>query len=307
MSNSKFSLSTSSVDPTSVSSEVKYPSLWTDGVCESSDVGQLSFQGGRDTHVLRGSRSDLDAAAENIILHKAVGSGLQAEDRDFGLWLLRGSLARFQGWTRVEAASRRCSDQEKLIRLKRWPNVVKRCCDIVASFFLLIGCLPLFAILAILIKIDSIGPVFFRHLRVGKDGKSFMLWKFRSMKVNVSSYELSPTSAVDMRLTRLGRLIRRLSLDELPQLINVFRGEMSFVGPRPEMPFIVGRYGSLERERLKVKPGITGLWQISPARAFPIHDNLQYDLHYIQHQNLVLDCAIILRTVSAIIRGVGAI
>jgi lipopolysaccharide/colanic/teichoic acid biosynthesis glycosyltransferase len=101
--------------------------------------------------------------------------------------------------------------------------------------------------------------------------------------------------------------MRRLSIDELPQLINVLKGEMSLVGPRPEMPFIVARYRSVERERLVVRPGITGLWQISPARAFPIHENLEYDLHYIRNQNLLLDCAIILRTVTAVFRGVGAV
>jgi lipopolysaccharide/colanic/teichoic acid biosynthesis glycosyltransferase len=101
--------------------------------------------------------------------------------------------------------------------------------------------------------------------------------------------------------------MRRLSIDELPQLINVLKGDMSLVGPRPEMPFIVARYRSVERERLAVRPGITGLWQISPARAFPIHENLQYDLHYIRNQNLLLDCAIILRTVTAVIHGVGAV
>jgi lipopolysaccharide/colanic/teichoic acid biosynthesis glycosyltransferase len=98
-----------------------------------------------------------------------------------------------------------------------------------------------------------------------------------------------------------------MSIDELPQLVNVLKGEMSLVGPRPEMPFIVQRYDSLAWARLKVKPGITGLWQISPARAFPIHENLQYDLHYIRNQNLLLDCAIVARTITAVIHGVGAV
>jgi lipopolysaccharide/colanic/teichoic acid biosynthesis glycosyltransferase len=93
----------------------------------------------------------------------------------------------------------------------------------------------------------------------------------------------------------------------MPQLINVLKGDMSLVGPRPEMPFIVARYHSAHRERLVARPGITGLWQISPARAFPIHENLQYDLHYIRYQNLFLDCAIILRTITAVFRGVGAV
>jgi lipopolysaccharide/colanic/teichoic acid biosynthesis glycosyltransferase len=98
-----------------------------------------------------------------------------------------------------------------------------------------------------------------------------------------------------------------MSLDEIPQLINVLRGEMSLVGPRPEMPFIVDRYHPMECERLAARPGITGLWQISPARAFPIHENLHYDLHYIRNQNFFLDCAIVLRTIAAVIHGVGAI
>jgi lipopolysaccharide/colanic/teichoic acid biosynthesis glycosyltransferase len=142
---------------------------------------------------------------------------------------------------------------------------------------------------------------------VGKDGKEFLLWKFRSMKVDVPRYEVSPQSSTDCRLTRVGRLIRRLSIDEIPQLVNVVKGEMSLVGPRPEMPFIVDSYDSIEYGRFIVRPGITGLWQISPARAFPIHDNLQYDLHYIQNQNLLFDCAIMLRTIAAVVHGIGAV
>jgi lipopolysaccharide/colanic/teichoic acid biosynthesis glycosyltransferase len=158
-----------------------------------------------------------------------------------------------------------------------------------------------------LIKLDSPGPIFFQHRRAGKDGNHFVLWKFRSMRADASEYEASPRSAADVRVTRVGRLIRRLSVDEMPQLINVLKGEMSLVGPRPEMPFIVDRYHPIERERLIARPGITGLWQISPARAFPIHENLQYDLHYIRNQNFLLDCAIILRTITAVIDGVGAV
>jgi lipopolysaccharide/colanic/teichoic acid biosynthesis glycosyltransferase len=171
----------------------------------------------------------------------------------------------------------------------------------------LVALVPLFALIAIVIKLDSPGPVFFRHYRVGKDGNKFILWKFRSMKVDVSKYAVSPQSTTDTRLTRIGRLIRRLSIDELPQLINVLKGEMSLVGPRPEMPFIVELYRSAEYERSTVKPGITGLWQISPARAFPIHETLQYDLYYIRNQNFWLDCAILLRTIAAVIHGVGAV
>jgi lipopolysaccharide/colanic/teichoic acid biosynthesis glycosyltransferase len=185
--------------------------------------------------------------------------------------------------------------------------LIKRIGDIAASLILLGLLSPLFLLISILIRLESPGPVFFRQHRIGKDGTDFILWKFRSMRVDAPRYAPSPTSTQDQRLTGIGRLLRRVSLDELPQLWNVLNGEMSLVGPRPEMPFIVECYTPFERLRLAVKPGITGLWQISPARAFPIHENLQYDLHYIQHQNLFLDLSILLSTVAAVIRGVGAI
>lgn len=125
--------------------------------------------------------------------------------------------------------------------------------------------------------------------------------------MDVPKYATSPQSSTDGRLTRVGRTIRRFSIDEIPQLINVLKGEMSLVGPRPEMPFIVDLYRPAECQRFAARPGITGLWQISPARAFPIHKNLQFDFHYIRNQNFILDCAIIIRTITAVIHGVGAI
>jgi lipopolysaccharide/colanic/teichoic acid biosynthesis glycosyltransferase len=231
----------------------------------------------------------------------------EAKQPDLGLWLLLyGSADRHDRWERL----RTLPDGDVRTRQHRWQypsSLLKRGCDIIGSLSLLIVLFPVFLLIAIVIKIDSPGPVFFRHYRVGKDGNPFVLWKFRSMRKDVRSYETSPRSAVDNRLTRVGRILRRLSFDELPQLINVLKGEMSLVGPRPEMPFIVARYHPVECERLAAKPGITGLWQISPARAFPIHENLQYDIHYIRNQNLLLDCAIVFRTIAAVIRGVGAV
>jgi len=230
----------------------------------------------------------------------------EVERPDLGLWLLYGSITRHDQWERLrntpQDAARACGCSAAQL-----PNLVKRLCDIAGSLFLLVILLPLFSLIAILIKLDSSGPVFFRHYRIGKDGQPFVLWKFRSMRAKVSKYEASPRNAVDVRLTRVGRLIRRMSIDEIPQLINVLKGEMSLVGPRPEMPFIVAQFHPVECERLAVRPGITGLWQISPARAFPIHENLQYDLHYVRNRNLVLDCAIIVRTIAAVIHGVGAV
>jgi lipopolysaccharide/colanic/teichoic acid biosynthesis glycosyltransferase len=185
-------------------------------------------------------------------------------------------------------------------------SLTKRVIDLLLATPLLILSLPLFLFAAVLIKIESRGPVFFRQQRIGKDGVPFFMWKFRSMCEDSPRYERSPISDTDLRLTTVGRILRRLSLDELPQLINVVKGEMSLVGPRPEMPFIVAQYGSYERRRLQSIPGITGLWQISPARAMPIHENVDLDLFYIERQTIFLDIAILVRTFTAVIRGIGA-
>jgi lipopolysaccharide/colanic/teichoic acid biosynthesis glycosyltransferase len=118
--------------------------------------------------------------------------------------------------------------------------------------------------------------------------------------------EVSPQDEEDPRITTIGRYLRRYSLDELPQLLNVLRGEMSIVGPRPEMAFIVDQYGPLERERLAAKPGITGLWQISFARNEAIHQNIEYDIYYIENRSLLLDLVIIFLTGFAVVKGTGA-
>jgi lipopolysaccharide/colanic/teichoic acid biosynthesis glycosyltransferase len=246
------------------------------------------------------------AAGNDIRDIRTVEVRSGASKPDLGLWLLNRSGRRYDQWEGILRVSQRGARAPQF-GLKYSSSLVKRVCDVIGSLFFLFLLLPLFVSVAILIKLDSPGPILFRHYRIGKDGKRFLLWKFRSMRTDVPEYEASPRSAVDSRITRIGRLLRRLSVDEMPQLMNVLKGDMSLVGPRPEMPFIVARYHSAHRERLVARPGITGLWQISPARAFPIHENLQYDLHYIRNQNLVLDCAIILRTITAVFRGVGAV
>jgi lipopolysaccharide/colanic/teichoic acid biosynthesis glycosyltransferase len=235
----------------------------------------------------------------------ALSSALSAEGWDMGFWLLQDPSARRRGWTRLNEM--RFGLRSFHVSSRPWYAAVKRTVDAMLSLFLLILLMPLFALTAAAVKLDSPGPAFFRQQRIGKDGRAFLIWKFRSMYTDAPRYAASPTSNQDQRLTRIGRLIRRLSIDELPQLINVLRGEMSLVGPRPEMPFIVKGYTAVERQRLVVKPGITGLWQVSPGRAFPIHENLQYDLHYIRNQNLMLDGVILIRTIASVIRGAGAV
>ena len=192
-------------------------------------------------------------------------------------------------------------------KLRAFPNsFIKRGIDLAGSAVMLLIFAPAFVFVAALIKLDSDGPALFQQKRIGKDGKPFDIWKFRSMRVDAHPYARSPSGDHDPRLTRIGRVLRRFSIDEVPQLVNVLKGEMSLVGPRPEMPYIVEKYGPLERQRLCVRPGITGLWQISPARAMPIHENLNYDFRYIENQCIALDCMILLRTVTAVIRGIGA-
>jgi len=163
---------------------------------------------------------------------------------------------------------------------------------------------PVFLAIAVAIKMDSKGPVLFKHQRIGKDGKVFQIYKFRTMFKDVAPYAVNPLTRNDPRITRVGRFLRKASLDELPQLINVLKGDMSLVGPRPEMPFIASEYNETHRERLKVLPGITGLWQLSGDRKKPIHENMDYDLYYIRNVSFSLDVAILIETVVFALRGI---
>jgi len=166
--------------------------------------------------------------------------------------------------------------------------------------------LPLWIIIWGVIRMTSRGPAIFRQERVGKDGELFNIYKFRTMFQHVNNYEEAPRARNDPRVTRIGRILRRTSLDELPQLLNVLRGEMSLVGPRPEMPFIVAQYNEWQRIRLTIKPGLTGLWQILGRKDLYLHENLEYDFFYIKNQSLVLDLIILLKTIPAVLKGKGA-
>jgi len=181
---------------------------------------------------------------------------------------------------------------------------IKRYFDFLFASILLFLVLPLFLVIALSIKIDSKGSVFFKHDRVGKNGKLFSIYKFRSMFMDSDPYTVNPLDKADSRITRVGRFLRKTSLDELPQLINVLKGEMSIVGPRPEMPFIVDKYNEIHRERLKVLPGITGLWQLSGDRKKAIHENMDYDLYYIRNVSFFLDLAILIETLVFAFKGI---
>jgi lipopolysaccharide/colanic/teichoic acid biosynthesis glycosyltransferase len=192
----------------------------------------------------------------------------------------------------------------------------KRALDLGGSAFLLIVLSPLFALLAVLVKLDSRGAAFFRQERVGLHGRTFDVVKFRSMCSDAEQQldDLQELNVIrgqafkmerDPRVTRVGRFMRSTSLDELPQLWNVLRGEMSMVGPRPPLPCEVAKYDVWHRRRLSMKPGMTGLWQIGDRRNVEFDSWVQKDLEYIDRWSLWLDLKIIARTVPAMLSGEG--
>ncbi len=193
-----------------------------------------------------------------------------------------------------------------------WEERIKRILDVAVSAAVLIAGIPLWILVALAIKLDSRGPVFFRQKRVGKDGKIFTIYKFRSMVVGAEKMT-GPKWADedDPRVTRVGRVLRKLRIDEFPQLINVLAGDMSLVGPRPERPYFVKRLKHqipLYTRRLKVKPGITGWAQVKGDYDASIEDvkrKLEYDLFYIENMSLRMDFKILLTTIYVVLRGKG--
>jgi lipopolysaccharide/colanic/teichoic acid biosynthesis glycosyltransferase len=207
---------------------------------------------------------------------------------------------------------------------------IKQAIDIAGSALLLILCIPIFLVIALVIKVSSKGPVFFRQQRVGQYGRCFTFLKFRSMytdndpsvhreyttKLIGGEIEHSPSTSDgkviykltnDKRITRVGKLLRRTSLDELPQLVNVLKGDMSLVGPRPAMPYELAAYQTWHRRRvLEVKPGITGLWQVTGRSSVSFDEMVRLDLRYATSWTLLLDLKILVSTPRAVIEGTGA-
>jgi lipopolysaccharide/colanic/teichoic acid biosynthesis glycosyltransferase len=185
-------------------------------------------------------------------------------------------------------------------------RLAKDLLDRVAAAAVMVALSPLFGGIALAIKLDSPGPVLYRRERIGLGGRPFRFLKFRSMVIDAERQGLRwEVSRDDPRITRPGRWLRRYSLDELPQLVNIWRGEMSFVGPRPTLAYQVERYTARQRRRLEVKPGLTGWAQVKGRNAIDWDERIELDLWYIDHWSLGLDLAILVRTPAAILAPEG--
>jgi len=197
-------------------------------------------------------------------------------------------------------------------------KILKRCLDLVGGIIGLVLSIPIFCIAAVAIKLDSPGPVFYSHERAGINGKPFRFYKLRSMVVDAdrqAAEVLVKQSHIqgaaykvqnDPRITRVGRFLRRWSLDELPQFLNVIKGEMSLVGPRPDEIWVVAQYSEQERKRLGVKPGLTGPMQISGRGDLNMEQRLALEMDYIQNYSFRKDLEIILKSVRVVLSGKGA-
>jgi len=177
---------------------------------------------------------------------------------------------------------------------------MKRFFDIVLTLPVLIILLPAFAVISIAIKLSSKGPAIFRQERAGKNGKPFIFYKFRTMRVDVEPFGSSPKTSDDPRLTRVGKLLREYSLDELPQLFNILKGDMSFIGPRPLYVSQMAEWDERQKKRLLVKPGLTGLAQISGRGQLTREEKLELDVKYVETAGFLTDIKIILATIAQV-------
>jgi lipopolysaccharide/colanic/teichoic acid biosynthesis glycosyltransferase len=212
------------------------------------------------------------------------------------------------------------------VRFQRWfwrclvagGETLKRAFDIAASGIFLVVMSPLYLLLALLVKLEDGGPVFFNQTRVGQFGREFKMYKYRSMRVNAEAllpqllarnqHKDGVTFKIkdDPRQTRIGKWLRKFSFDELPQVYNVFKGDMSLVGPRPPVPREVARYSLADRRRLAVKPGITCFWQIGGRSEIDFSGQVQLDVQYIESQSFHVDIQILVKTLPAVLSGTGA-
>jgi exopolysaccharide biosynthesis polyprenyl glycosylphosphotransferase len=227
----------------------------------------------------------------------------------FSLALHRASVEEFAGIPMLDLRAPALSEYQRM---------VKRAFDLTVSILLLPFAAPLIGLIVLIIRMDTPGAAFYRQKRVGENGHLFEMVKFRTMVENADQLRhlveevdehgriLQHKRPDDPRITRVGRFLRRTSMDELPQLINVLHGDMSLVGPRPELPYLVDKYELWQRKRFAVPQGITGWWQVNGRSDKPMHLHTEDDLYYVQHYSLWLDLQILLKTAWVVLRGKGA-
>lgn len=185
---------------------------------------------------------------------------------------------------------------------------IKYLLDRLAGVLLLVGLAPVMLLLAVAVKLDSSGPIFFRQPRVGLDRRLFTVWKFRTMIVDADRLlDARGRTGSETRITRVGRVLRSLSLDELPQILNIVRGQMSFIGPRPVLTDHLARYSHAQMQRFAMKPGVTGLAQVNGRNTLPWTRRIAYDIEYITNYSLLLDARILLRTVRTVVLREGIV
>jgi len=270
------------------------------GCVRGSEVDAVAVTGGSATRqgYLRQLSWDLEGERVELLVHPGLieVAGPRMHIRPYvGLPLLHVEQPHFSGWRRI----------------------VKRATDLVLTGLGVLLISPLLAAIAVAIRLDSSGPVLFKQTRVGLDGSLFTMWKFRSMHVDAEERlaelrRLNPTMGLmfkmqeDPRVTRVGRLLRKFSLDELPQLFNILNGSMSLVGPRPPLPAEVDAYENHARRRLLVTPGLTGLWQVSGRSLLSWEETVRLDLRYVENWTLSLDLLILWKTIFAVLARRGA-
>jgi exopolysaccharide biosynthesis polyprenyl glycosylphosphotransferase len=289
------------------------------GYCSTNGPGEFAQLDARHVgsiqdvpKLIRSHMIDIVLVALNYTEHaKLYDMVRECEGLNTDIYMVPDTLELMTNQVRVKEIEGIPFLKIKAVPMTTWNHIMKRTFDVVVAAVVLILASPLLVLIGLLIKLDSQGPIFFLQERVGLDGKTFNVIKFRTMRTDAEK-ETGPVWAQkdDPRVTRIGRFLRRFSLDELPQLINVLKGEMSLVGPRPERPHFVEQFKKeipkyLDRHR--VKTGMTGWAQVNGLRGnAPIEERTKYDLYYIENWSLVFDLKIILKTLRAVLFGKDA-
>lgn len=288
-----------------------------DGNPQGNKVSSLGALADLKGMIGRYQVTDVVVALPYSAYHQMTDIVACLDDQPVGVWialgffdlaLYRTDIEDFAGIPMLDLRASAIDDYQRLM---------KRAFDIFFVLFALLLTLPVMGVLALIILLDNGAPILFRQKRVGENGRLFEMLKFRTMVRNAEQLQsqvekqdengnLIHKTRDDPRVTRTGRVLRRFSLDELPQLFNILAGTMSLVGPRPEMPYLVDRYQPWQRKRFAVPPGLTGWWQVSGRSDKPMHLHTEDDLYYIQHYSIWLDLQIVVRTLWVVLIGKGS-